>query len=25
VTIRRTLVIDGGAAHIPAHGPYYKE
>ena len=25
VTVRRALVIDGGAAHIPAHGPYYKE
>jgi len=21
VTVRRTLVIDGGTAHMPAHGP----
>jgi hypothetical protein len=25
VTVRRALVIDGGAACRPAHGPYHKE
>jgi hypothetical protein len=25
VTVRRTLVLNGGAVHIPAHGPYHKE
>jgi hypothetical protein len=25
VTVRRALVIDGGAARRPARGPYYKE
>jgi len=25
LTVRRTLVIDGGAARMPASGPHHKE